>query len=314
MNTTTFDIQAFRRALGNFATGVTVMTASANGLRTGMTANSFNSVSLDPPLILWSIVKTARSYDIFRQARHFAVNILAADQIAISNHFARYSEDKFENIEAETAACGAPLLKGCAARFICENQQWIEGGDHWIIIGKVLHYDDFGKAPLLYHQGAYSAVLPHPQKMREKQAEAASNAAQDNRLHSNLYYLMAQAVRRYQADYQPRQLASGFHTNEARLLLALHSAALDTAALLQHIDVPLREIGPALDFLRERGLLHTDAQGQHYLTENGQQEAQAVWRIADEQQERIFKNFSDTQRESLRAMLWQVCVNTSEFL
>jgi len=311
MNTTPLDTHAFRRALGNFATGVTVMTASADGQRTGMTANSFNSVSLDPPLILWSIAKTARSYDIFRQACHFSVNILAADQIALSNHFARYSEDKFKHVDTETAACGTPLLKGCAARFICENYQCLEGGDHWIFLGKVIHFDDFGKSPLLYHQGAYSAVLPHPQKMREQQAAQTGNVLQHNRLHGNLYYLMTQAVRRYQADYQPRQLASGFHTNEARVLLALHSGALDTASLLQHIDVPLREISPALDFLRGRGLLHTDAQGQHSLTDSGQQEALTVWRIADEQQARVFKDFSETQLESLRAMLWQVCANAS---
>jgi len=311
MNTSAFDTQAFRRALGNFATGVTVMTACHGGQRTGMTANSFNSVSLEPPLILWSIAKTARSYTIFRQASHFSVNILAAEQIALSNHFARYSEDKFENIDIETAPCGTPLLKGCAARFVCENYQCLEGGDHWIFLGKVIHFDDFGKSPLLYHQGAYSAVLPHPQKMREQQAAQTGHVLPHNRLHGNLYYLMAQAVRRYQADYQPRQLASGFHTNEARLLLALHSGALDTASLLQYIDVPLREIGPALDFLRGRSLLHTDAQGRHSLTESGQQEALAVWRIADEQQARVFKGFSETQLESLRAMLWQVCANTS---
>jgi len=314
MNVTPFDTHAFRRALGNFATGVTVMTACTEGQDrqcAGMTANSFNSVSLDPPLILWSIVKTARSYDIFRQARYFAVNILAADQIALSNHFARYSEDKFENIDTETATCGTPLLKGCAARFVCESYQRLDGGDHWIFLGKVIDFDDFGKAPLLYHQGAYSAVLPHPQKMREQQAAQAGDTLQHNRLHDNLYYLMTQAVRRYQADYQPRQLASGFHTNEARVLLALHSGALDTASLLQHIDVPLREIGPALDFLCGRGLLHTDAQGRHHLTDSGQQEALAVWRIADEQQARVFKDFSETQLEGLRAMLWQVCSNTS---
>jgi len=302
----TFDPQAFRRALGNFATGVTVMTACHQEQRTGMTANSFNSVSLDPPLILWSIIKTSRSYTIFGQSSHFVVNILAMDQMALSNHFSRYSEDKFETIDAETARCGAPLLKNCAARFVCEKYQCLDGGDHWIILGKVIDFDDFGRAPLLYHQGAYSALLPHPQQLREKRLTSEQVAVSDSRLHSNLYYLMAQAVRHYQADYQPRQLASGFHTNEARLLLALHSGAWKTEALLQQIDVPLREIGPALDLLRARGLLHTDAEGLHQLTDTGQQEALALWRIADEQQVRVFAGFTEAQIESFRAMLLHV--------
>jgi len=306
MNANTFDPQAFRRALGNFATGVTVMTACHNGQRTGMTANSFNSVSLDPPLILWSIIKTSRSYAIFGQASHFAVNVLAMDQMALSNHFARYSEDKFEPIDAETAPCGAPLLKNCAARFVCEKYQCLDGGDHWIILGKVIDFDDCGRAPLLYHQGAYSALLPHPQQLREKRLTAEQAGVSDSRLHGNLYYLMAQAVRRYQADYQPRQLASGFHTHEARLLLALHSGALDTATLLQQVEVPLHEMEAALAFLREREVLRTDNAGRHHLTDAGQQQALALWHIADEQQARVFAGFSDAQIESFRAMLLHV--------
>jgi len=311
MSTDAFDTLAFRRALGNFATGVTIMTARHGDQRTGMTANSFNSVSLDPPLVLWSIVKTARSYDIFGKAAHFAVNVLAADQIALSNHFARYSEDKFENIEVESGPCGTPLLPHCAARFLCEKYQCLDGGDHWILLGKVTRFDDFGRSPLLYHQGAYSAILPHPQKMREQPPAISDDHVHTSRLHDNLYYLMAQAVRRYQADYQPRQLASGFHTNEARLLLALHSGALDTATLLQRVEVPMREIGPALDFLRTRHLLETDAEGRHHLTDQGQDEALSVWQIADEQQARVFKDFSAAELDSLRAMLRHVCANVA---
>jgi len=310
MNTqTTLDTAAFRRALGNFATGVTVMTARHGERRTGMTANSFNSVSLNPPLILWSIIKTSRSYEIFGQADHFAVNVLAADQIALSNHFARYSEDKFDGIEIETASCGTPLLPGCAARFVCEQYQCLDGGDHWILLGKVIHFDDFGRTPLLYHQGAYSAVLPHP-RLRA-QTPASENGTGQGRLSENLYYLMTQAVRRYQADYQPRQLASGFHTNEARLLLGLHSGAATSAALLQRVAVSAHEIGPALEILHRRGLLQTDTNGQHYLTTAGMEQAQTLWQIADEQQARVFKDFTPAQIDAFRDMLRHVCVNVS---
>lgn len=159
---TPFDSRAFRRALGNFATGVTVITAAdASGRKVGVTANSFNSVSLDPPLVLWSIDKRSGSHAVFEAAGHFAVNVLAADQIDLSNTFARPSEDRFAGIEHETGEGGAPLLPGCSARFRCEKFQQIDGGDHWILIGRVLAFDDLGHSPLLYHQGAYSRVLPH---------------------------------------------------------------------------------------------------------------------------------------------------------
>jgi len=307
---TDFDTVAFRRALGNFATGVTVMTTSHAGRKTGMTANSFNSVSLQPPLILWSIVKTARSYEVFEQANYFAVNVLAADQIALSNHFARYSEDKFEGIEVETAECGVPLLPNCAARFVCEKYQCVDGGDHWIMLGKVLHFDDFGRSPLLYHQGAYSALLPHP-RQSQPTAQTSNNDQWQSRLNDNLYYLMSQAVRSYQADYQPRQLASGFHTNEARLLLALHSGGLDTATLLQRVAVSAHEIGPALQSLHQRELLNSNAYGAHYLTQAGLQQAENLWQIADEQQTRVFASFTPTQLDAFRHMLRQVCINLS---
>jgi len=285
------------------------MTAAHGERRTGMTANSFNSVSLDPPLILWSIIKTSRSYEIFGQARHFAVNVLAADQIALSNHFARYSEDKFDGIEVDTTPCGTPLLPGCAARFVCEQYQCLDGGDHWILLGKVIHFDDFGRTPLLYHQGAYSAVLPHP-RLRA-QSPATENGTGQSRLNENLYYLMTQAVRRYQSDYQPRQLASGFHTNEARLLLGLHSGAATSATLLQRVAVSAHEIGPALDILHRRGLLETCTNGQHRLTAAGMKQAETLWQIADEQQARVFKEFTPTQIDAFRDMLRHVCANAS---
>lgn len=130
---TAFDTRAFRRALGNFATGVTVVTAAdAHGRKVGVTANSFNSVSLDPPLILWSIDKRSTSHAVFETASHFAVNVLAADQIDLSNNFARPKEDRFAEVEYQAGEGGAPILADCSARFECEKFQQVDGGplDH----------------------------------------------------------------------------------------------------------------------------------------------------------------------------------------
>jgi len=203
-----FDAKAFRRALGNFATGVTIMTAqNAQGEKVGVTANSFNSVSLDPPLILWSIDKRSSSFAVFEQATHFAVNILSADQIELSNKFARSKDDKYANVDFELGAGNAPLLKECSAVFECERFNIIEGGDHWIILGRVVNFQDNGRSPLLYHQGAYSSVLPHPSLNAKAETPAEIFPG---RLYDNMYYLLTQAVRAYTNDYQPKQLASGF--------------------------------------------------------------------------------------------------------
>ena len=119
-----FDPRAFRRALGNFATGVTVVTAAtASGRKVGVAANSFNSVSLDPPLVLWSIDKRSNSHEVFEEASHFAVNVLAADQVHLSNNFARPREDRFALIEYEPGEGGSPVFADCSARFHCEKYQ-----------------------------------------------------------------------------------------------------------------------------------------------------------------------------------------------
>lgn len=160
---TALDPRVLRRALGNFATGVTIVTAATpEGERTGVTANSFNSVSLDPPLVLWSLDKRSGSCGVFEAATHFAVNILASDQIPLSNQFARPNTDKFAGVALREGHGGSLLFEGCAASFQCEKHQVIDAGDHWILIGRVLDFEDGGHAPLLYHQGRYATAQAHP--------------------------------------------------------------------------------------------------------------------------------------------------------
>ncbi|CAD5110307.1 p-hydroxyphenylacetate 3-hydroxylase reductase component [Zestomonas carbonaria] len=307
-NEASFDSRAFRRALGNFATGVTVMTAAAGGRKAGVTANSFNSVSLEPPLVLWSIDKRSSSYEVFERASHFAVNILSADQIDLSNQFARPMDDKFAGVRCEEGAGGAPLFADCSARFQCESHQRIDGGDHWILIGKVVAFDDLGRAPLLYHQGAYSSVLPHPRLVGK--SEGGVRSAFQGRLSHNLYYLMTQAVRSYQADYQPKQLATGLRTSEARMLMVLEKdASLDQAALQQLVAMPVREIEEALMALMRKGML-VEVPGGVGLTPAGIDQAEMLWSIAEEQQEKVFSRFSAQQIETFRQVLKgiaQVC-------
>jgi 3-hydroxy-9,10-secoandrosta-1,3,5(10)-triene-9,17-dione monooxygenase reductase component len=152
-----FDPREFRSALGAFATGVTVVTTGApDGPRAGVTANSFNSVSLDPPMILWSLARSSRSLAIFESAVYWAVHILAADQDHLSNHFAKSAADKFVGLEMESGVGGIPLLKDYATRLQCKTAFKYEGGDHVIFVGEVLSFDRRDVAPLVFHGGNYA--------------------------------------------------------------------------------------------------------------------------------------------------------------
>lgn len=296
-----FDSKAFRRALGNFATGVTIMTAqNVAGQKVGVTANSFNSVSLDPPLILWSIDKRSSSYDVFAEASHFAVNILSADQIDISNQFARSKNDKYANVDFELGAGQAPVLKECSAVFECERFNIVEGGDHWIIIGRVVNFQDNGRSPLLYHQGAYSSVLPHP-SVNVKATTPAE--AFPGRLYDNMYYLLTQAVRSYTNDYQPKQLASGFRTSEARLLLVLESkTATSKDDLQREVAMPIREIEQATEILVRKSLM-VDTGHSYELTEQGKESAQMLYQIAESHQKDVLSQYTDEDKALFKKML-----------
>lgn len=154
--------RALRSALGTFPTGVTVITAPAtsNGF-VGVTANSFNSVSLDPPLVLWSLDRQSLSLGSFRESGFFAVNVLAADQSDLSVRFARRGVDKFDGLDVDIGAGGCPLLHGCVAYFQCITEKIIDGGDHVIFVGRVIEFDYDPEAPALaFHRGEYCSVEP----------------------------------------------------------------------------------------------------------------------------------------------------------
>lgn len=150
------DPRHLRNALGQFATGVTVVTTrTAAGKREGLTANSFAAVSLDPPLISWSLKRLAPSFTGFMEARHFAVNVLAADQRELCRHFATPSHDKFDGLAFEEGLHGAPILPGCIATFECRTENTFEGGDHLIFIGRVDRATYREGEPLIFSAGRF---------------------------------------------------------------------------------------------------------------------------------------------------------------
>src|SRR5690606_34113057 len=158
-----FDTREFRNALGTFTTGVTIVTTlAADGEPVGLTANSFNSVSLDPPMVLWSLAKTSNSLDVFKNAGHWAVHILADDQDALSNKFAKKGENKFAGIDWQKGVGGIPLLSGCTSVMQCKTEYAYEGGDHIIFVGRVVDFARDDKKPLVFVQGRYAMAAGKP--------------------------------------------------------------------------------------------------------------------------------------------------------
>jgi flavin reductase (DIM6/NTAB) family NADH-FMN oxidoreductase RutF len=155
------DPRDFRNALGTYATGVTVITAAGtDGKPYGLTCNSFASVSLNPPLVLWSLVIYSQSMGIFQNASHFAVNVLGASQQALATKFATPSEDKFTGVEWKSGLGQAPILADSVANFQCRAVDRYYGGDHVIFLGAVEAYAYNRDEPLLFARGGYGRFIP----------------------------------------------------------------------------------------------------------------------------------------------------------
>lgn len=156
------DTRELRQVLGSFVTGVTVITTVDEGGRWwGLTANSFTSVSLNPPLVLWNQSTSAPSFPVFRDARRFAVSILAEDQIDISRRFSSSVADKFDGVPVRIGLGGVPLIEGCAAYLECTREGGFPGGDHAVFLGRVDRMEKRPRPPLVFGQGRYLMAQPH---------------------------------------------------------------------------------------------------------------------------------------------------------
>jgi flavin reductase (DIM6/NTAB) family NADH-FMN oxidoreductase RutF len=155
------DPRDFRNALGTYATGVTIITAmTADGKPYGLTCNSFASVSLNPPLVLWSLGMFSQGLSIFQNASHFTINVLGASQQELANKFAKSSNDKFADVAWTPGLGKAPILANCVASFQCRAANRYYGGDHIIFLGAVEAYAYNRTEPLLFARGGYGRFLP----------------------------------------------------------------------------------------------------------------------------------------------------------
>jgi 3-hydroxy-9,10-secoandrosta-1,3,5(10)-triene-9,17-dione monooxygenase reductase component len=223
-----FDARAFRNALGAFATGVTVVTTrNATGEPVGVTASSFNSVSLQPPLVLWSLARDSQSFAAFSEASHWAVHVLAADQEALSRRFAARGTDKFAQLELGSGSGGVPLLQGCKACFQCRTTFQYDGGDHVIFVGEVLTFDLSDTPPLVFHGGRYAMALERGTHHAPRELRLAGDATEDF-----TGYLLGRANALFQRQIRPVLAEDKLSDDEHLLLAALSTDRSRTATAL----------------------------------------------------------------------------------
>jgi flavin reductase (DIM6/NTAB) family NADH-FMN oxidoreductase RutF/DNA-binding MarR family transcriptional regulator len=266
------DQRGFRRALGQFATGVTVMTARSGARLAGVTANSFTSVSLDPPLVSWSLELKAQSLSVFREASHFAVNVLSADQVAMSTRFARSSLDKFSTEEWTPGRSGAPLLTGVAAQFECAREAEHQGGDHVILIGRVERFARFDREVLLFAHGRYGLAVDHPaiDVARRTLVETGDPHPSDD----FMLPLLFRAYEQLSSAFEQHREAAGLTINQSRILacLAAHpGSSIEALSRLSYVGQATTEDAVAallaedLAAMRPPAVLDITAQGRNRL-------------------------------------------------
>lgn len=279
------DPRAFRRALGCFPTGVTIITTPGMDAPAGVTVNSFTSVSLDPPLVLWSIAHTSRSHAAFMHSSHFAVNILADEQVAVSQVFASASDDKFSLVDWHKGRTGSPLVDNALAYFDCVCESRHEGGDHTIIIGRVLDFGRSEGSPLAFSQGRYGITLDHPEVAVKDRGRKYEAPGLDE---LPFLSLIAKAHYKEDADLEERRSAAGYTQVGSKVLAGLYqSAPLTADELAKRMYLDRREVDDSLkEFLAEGHVEVRDSE-LFALTDSGKQRRRQmieyVSRYQDEQ-------------------------------
>ncbi|MEM0906815.1 MAG: flavin reductase [Pseudomonadota bacterium] len=295
-----FDSRTFRQALGMFSTGVTIVTCrSAGDEPVGMTANSFASVSLDPPLVLWSVDRKAHSFEAFVEAQAFAFSVLAQDQADLSNKFAKPSDDKFAGVPVRAGHGNVPLIAGCVAQFECTRHAVFDGGDHAIVVGKVVHFSRSDRRPLVFAQGRYGVVAPHPGQLSETVPDAADRHPYDDFLVPLLFRAYNHMFRAFSG-----ALAAGDATGYQMRILAILATVGPTAddELLTRTMLSLTSYTEARQALLSAQLIGDDG-GVPFITPGGRERLSDLVRQAAALEERSTSALDSTEVELLRNLL-----------
>lgn len=272
------DSRAFRRCLGQFATGVTVITARHGERMVGISVNSFAALSLDPPLVLWSIRRESGSLPVFLEANGFAVNVLASGQVGVSNLFASPSEERFAKSSWSLGASGWPLLHDAIAHLECRLEQVVEGGDHLILIGRVERYARFAGEPLLFTQGRYAVTQEHPGAEQASPAPAARPAFPQDVLDGSLLRLLHYTGHQMSACLDAHRQAEGLSVGQFRFYGWLRTQSRTLEELKRLAYMGARDADDTLALLSDRGHVSKDESGVLQLTPAGRQRADDIAR------------------------------------
>ena len=304
----TFDPKAFRAALGTFATGVTVITAvGQDGKSIGLTANSFNSVSLDPPLVLWSLAKKAFNLQDFVAAKHWAVHILSADQEQMSNQFARGGADKFAGVDPVSSEHGVPLLQNCAARFECTSTFQYEGGDHIIFVGEVKKFERNDHPPLVFHAGKYALASLKDNDFSPPRATVTEPPTFRSDM---LGYMVGRARKNFLDSMRVHLESNGLNDYEWRLLTIILTKKNLTASMFERFnkDAALETILATLESLRQKGwieMVSDEGLGEptYTLSQKGVYDSVRLLAIAKSHEEHLMEKMGYADGMLLKSLL-----------
>ena len=273
----------------------------------GVTANSFASLSLDPPLVTWAINRNSASCGTFEAATHFAVNILASDQMEVSRCFATPADDKFARAAWSQGDSGAPLLDGVLSTLECRNEAQYDGGDHLLLVGRVERFSRFDKDPLLFVQGRYGVAVDHP-GLKTSAPEAATAVNQE---HTALMVLLLIAYQAMSAKFEARRQAEGLTLAQSRVLAVLHQSprALSMGELVQRAYLGSRDAEDAIADLVDRALVRRGAGQVLGLTARGVECREAVLRHLQDFDAEQLRGFSATAVDSVRGVLTHIIRN-----
>jgi len=305
MSNTEFDAKDFRRALSQFPTGVTVITTiDAEGNPVGVTASSFNSVSMDPTLVLWSIDKGANSLSAFENAEFFAVNVLASDQVSTSNNFASRGQDKFANAQYSSGLGNTPILDHYAAQFECKTWAVYEGGDHLILVGEVKKYRSNDNAePLVFSRGSYAISAQHPEMVKSSAPD--SNDNDDDFVNDYLLYLLRETYQRFSANLYPKLNEQCNVTPEEWRILArmVNASSIEISELTNMVMQPELNLRETADRMVTKGLIEYRNENMLEVTEKGQTIAKEMKEIALNEEKALLDQLDSGQSKLLKESL-----------
>jgi flavin reductase (DIM6/NTAB) family NADH-FMN oxidoreductase RutF/DNA-binding MarR family transcriptional regulator len=252
------DARLFRRCMGLFATGVAIITTRHEGQSAGATVNSVASVSLDPPLVLWSIARTSRSFDIFQKADGFVINILSKEQMDLSRHFSGTATDKFLDVATTPGLDGIPAIDGALAQIECRNEISHDGGDHVIKIGRAIKVRSFEGEPLMFVKGRYAVPADHPD-VRPRPEVPQSNGASETLQKRSVISLIFKAHHLLSQKFDAHRRAEGTHLSVTRIMDVLEATpGMTFPALLEKTFLGTRDAEDALVEMQTQGLIARD--------------------------------------------------------